>query len=67
MGIVEYKSTYVETIGSIIGTILAISGTLFLQEKIDKKTDEEKRINEENNMRYNIIVIYYDFKWGTTI
>lgn len=57
-----YKSSYVETIGGIIGTVLAITGTLFLQGMIDKKADEEKRLKEENDVRYRIIVIYYDLK-----
>lgn len=58
----NYKSSFIETIGSIVGTILAITGTLFLQKKIDQKVEEEKKEKEEIDIRRRIIVIYYDLK-----
>lgn len=58
----DYKSSFLETIGSILGTVLAITGTLLLQKKIDEKSEEEKRVKENNDIRFSIIVIYYDLK-----
>ena len=58
----EYKSSYIEAVGGLIGTAAAITGTLFLQGMIDQKTDKENKVKEENDIRYRIIVVYYDLK-----
>ena len=49
-----YKSTYIETIGSLFGTFLAITGAVWTQRKIDQK--KEKQV-----IREHILIIYYDF------
>lgn len=57
-----YKSSYFETVGNIIGTILAITGTLFLQGMIDRKADEEKESKKKKDIRYRVVIVYYDLK-----
>lgn len=58
----SYKSSFVESIGSILGIALTITGTLFIQKKIDEMAEKEKREKEANDVKYRIIVIYYDLK-----
>lgn len=58
----SYKSSFMESIGSILGIALTITGTLFIQKKIDERTEKEKKKKETNDVRYRIIVIYYDLK-----
>ena len=36
-----YKSSYIETIGALLGTFLAISGALWTQRRIDRKKRKE--------------------------
>lgn len=57
-----YKSTYIETIGTMIGTVLAIAGTLLLQGMIDKREDKEKESQKQREIKYKIVIIYYDLK-----
>ena len=52
-----YKSSYIETIGALLGTFLAISGALWTQRRIDKK--EEKNIVKEH-----ALIMYYDLKFS---
>lgn len=49
-----YKSSYIETLGAILGTFLAITGALWTQRKFNKETEEERK-------REHILIIYYDF------
>lgn len=49
-----YKSSYIETLGAILGTFLAITGALWTQKRFDKKAEEERK-------REHILIIYYDF------
>lgn len=58
----SYKSSFMESIGSILGIALTITGTLFIQKKIDERAEKDKREKEANDIRYRIIVIYYDLK-----
>lgn len=58
----SYKSSFMESIGSILGIALTITGTLLIQKKIDERKDKEKLKKEANDVRYRIIVIYYDLK-----
>lgn len=51
------ESSYVETIGALLGTFLAITGALWTQRKIDSK-------NMKKENRTNLIVVYYDFKFA---
>lgn len=49
-----YKSSYIETFGAILGTFLAVSGSLWAQRKIDKMSFEKE-------FRESALVVYYDF------
>ncbi len=49
-----FKSSYVETLGAILGTFLAISGALWTQKRFDIKEENEKK-------REHILIVYYDF------
>lgn len=51
----EYKSIYIGTVGTILGTFLAITGTLLTQNLIDK---HNKNIADEKNA----LIVYYDLK-----
>lgn len=51
-----YKSSYVETMGALLGTFLAVSGALWTQRRIDSKKEKEK-------VRERTLIIYYDFKF----
>lgn len=55
---IEYKSIYIETIGAILGTFLAVTGTLLTQNLLSKY---EKRKED----RKNALVMYYDLKFAT--
>lgn len=58
----SYKSSFMESVGSILGIALTITGTLYIQKKIDERVEKEKQEKEANDVRYRIIVIYYDLK-----
>lgn len=51
-----YKSSYIETMGALLGTFLAVSGALWTQRRIDSKKEKEK-------VRERTLIIYYDFKF----
>lgn len=53
----QAKSTYLEMLGAIVGSFLAVSGALVVQRIINKET-ERKVIKE------NALIIYYDFLLG---
>lgn len=40
-----YKSSYVETMGALLGTFLAVSGALWTQRRIDSKKEKERSEN----------------------
>ena len=52
-----YKSSYIETFGAILGTFLAVAGTLWTQRKIDEAVDK-KEIKE------CALIIFYDFEFA---
>ncbi len=52
-----YKSSYVETFGAILGTFLAVTGTLWTQRKIDETT-------EKKELKESALIVYYDFKFA---
>lgn len=58
----DYKSSFIETLGSLLGTVLAITGTLLLQKKIDQNNEKEQLIKDSNDIRYRITIVYYDLK-----
>ena len=51
---VGYKSIYIETLGALLGTFLAVVGALWVQRKVDM-TEEEKTERE------TALVVFYDF------
>lgn len=53
----NYKSTYIEAIGSVLGTFLAITGAIWTQSIFD--TQEKKAQTEKN-----ALIMYYDFKFA---
>lgn len=53
----EYKICYIETFGAILGTFLAIYGTLWTQRKIGERTAKKE-------LRENALIIYYDFDFA---
>lgn len=55
-----FKSSYIETLGAILGTFLAISGALWTQRRFEQEA--ESRIEEERK-RERLLIIYYDFKF----
>lgn len=52
----EYKSTFAESFGSLLGTAVAIIGALWTQHYFER--EEEQKADIENSR-----VIYYDFKF----
>lgn len=52
-----YKSSYIEMLGALLGTFLAISGALWTQRR-----DEIKR--EKQKIKETAVIIYYDFKFA---
>lgn len=52
----EYGSSYVETLGAILGTFLAVTGALWTQRKIDEVQDRKE-------LRESALIVYYDFEF----
>ena len=52
----EYGSSYIETLGAILGTFLAITGALWTQRKIDEVQDKKE-------LRESALIVYYDFEF----
>lgn len=52
-----YKSSYIEMVGAILGTFLAVTGALWTQKQAEEK--EERRIIKET-----ATIVYYDFKFA---
>lgn len=50
----QYKSSYIETIGAILGTFLAIAGALWTQKRTDLK-------NEKKEQYKSVKIIYHNF------
>lgn len=53
----EYGSSYIETLGAILGTFLAVTGALWAQRKIDEVQDKKE-------LRESALIVYYDFKFA---
>lgn len=51
----EYKTAYIELLGTIVGSFIAIFGALWTQRKIDEK----KALNQK---KMHARIIYYDFE-----
>lgn len=51
----EYKIVYIEMIGSLVGTFLAITGALWTQRNIDENNEREK-------IKKTAAIVYYDLK-----
>lgn len=51
-----YKTTYIETMGAILGTFLAISAALWTQRRENKR-------QEQNIIKEAAVIVYYDFKF----
>lgn len=54
---VEYKTTYIETIGAILGTYMAITGAIWTQRKIDE-------VAEKKDITNAATIVYYDFEFA---
>ena len=54
---VDYKTTYIETIGAILGTYMAITGAIWTQRKIDE-------VAEKKEITKAATIIYYDFDFA---
>lgn len=54
---VDYKSTYIETLGAILGAFLAITGAIWTQNLASK-------YKKKNKTEKNTLIIYYDFKFA---
>lgn len=52
----EYGSSYIETLGAILGTFLAVTGALWTQRKIDEVQDKKE-------LRESALIVYYDFEF----
>lgn len=57
LGDAEFKSVYIETLGALLGTFLAVVGALWVQRKADK-AEEEKIVREQ------AMIVYYDFAFA---
>lgn len=54
LGNSDYKSSYIETFGAILGTFLAVAGTLWTQRKLDEVTLKKE-------LKESALIVYYDF------
>ena len=52
----EYGGSYIETLGAILGTFLAVTGALWTQRKIDEVQDRKE-------LRESALIVYYDFEF----
>lgn len=61
----EYKSSFLESIGGMLGTVLAIFGALWADNELNQKqrNEEDKRKEEEQAQldAVNARIVYYDF------
>lgn len=53
----EYKNSYITTIGSMLGSFLAISGAVWTQRRIDET-------NEIREAKKSALIVYYDFRFA---
>lgn len=53
----EYGSSYIETLGAILGTFLAVTGALWTQRKIDE-------VQYKKELRESALIVYYDFEFA---
>ena len=53
----EFGSSYIETLGAILGTFLAVTGALWTQRRIDK-------VKDEKDLRESALIVYYDFEFA---
>ena len=59
LGDSDYKSSFLESIGGMLGTFLAITGALWTQHYFEQEQEHKEDIQ-------NTTVIYYDFKFAFT-
>lgn len=55
---VEYKIAYIETVGALLGTFLAITGALWTQSIVDENARREE-------MKKNALIVYYDLSFAS--
>ena len=55
---VEYKIAYIETVGALLGTFLAITGALWTQSIADENARREE-------MKKNALIVYYDLSFAS--
>ena len=52
---VEYKNTYISSLGGLLGTFMAVSGALWTQQHIDSQKDKKQTAD-------NARLVYYDLR-----
>ena len=62
LGRESYKSGYVQSVGALIGTFLAITGALWTQARFERKADVRRVEEEKKALQIRFITVYYDLK-----
>lgn len=58
LGNSDYKSSYIETFGAILGTFLAVTGTLWTQRKLDEIIRKQLKILTLSSKFYGVCCFF---------